>query len=713
MIKGWQNQEYQRHFVEVGAAELVARALKNHTGDRELVAACCAAIFVLAFASKETQARLAALGVCERVVAAMAQYEDDAEVQSRGCGAIYSLSLSNKDTQHLLCTLQAPAAVLNALHRFLDDTSVAISAADALMSLSCDNRLGQDLLGSGDGTRAELADQGACELLAALLDRYAAERDVTYACLDAVMKLAIDNPENRLRFGAAGMCRKVMDTFEPYQDDELFLLVALTAVYTMAENQKENQVRLLEGDGAHALIAILQRHEGSQDIVSVGLDVLFALTYDAVDGPNTAGHPALRAAGCCPFILKMLQIYPDSPEVYGPGLKAMACLLTSAENQAFITGPEWCAVVCDSMRHSLDLGDIPVLEIACRVVGNLALHSTENQACLREEGACAMVCECLRQRFSRWEAVEATADLAYNCPDTREELGRLGAVAQVVRFLERNADDAVCVDIAFLALTNLVNDSPSNAARLQAETVEAAEGGRAGESHGMSVYAFLTHVLATATLEAESASILMMALIIFCANNPAVQSEAGEAGPCEAALDKLRQHAEDAVVARQVVQLMSDLVAGHTQNQDRMRNHGGLELLVELLPGFTEDPLDAARWLLTATVLAEGNPTNQERLVDLQVPETALRLQRAFPDDDILLDSVLGCLASLAANNRRYVYPMPCCGLGAFLVLDRHWFDAHFPLHPHTTGTKTTLGRWAPASWCARSRPRASRTNTS
>ncbi len=191
----------------------------------KVVAACFEAIFVIAFSSKETQGRLSSLGVCERVVQAMGTHMEDLEVQARGCGAIYALSLSNKQTQLRLCQAKAPAACLNALHRYMDDPSTALSAADAFMSMSCDNKLGQDLLGSGEGAGAELNGKGACELLADLVDRYENDRDVMYAGLDAVMKLAIDNPENRLRFGAAGMCRKVMDAFEQYQDDEIFLLV--------------------------------------------------------------------------------------------------------------------------------------------------------------------------------------------------------------------------------------------------------------------------------------------------------------------------------------------------------------------------------------------------------------------------------------------------------------------------------------------------------
>lgn len=230
VLKGWQNEEYLRHFLEVGAAELIAAALEAHASNSKVVAACLAAIFVIAFPSKETQRRLASLGVCERVVQAMGTHTEDLEVQARGCGAIYALSLSNKQTQLHLCQAKAPAACLKAMHRYMDDPSTALSAADAFMSLSCDNKLGQDLLGSGEGAEAELDGKGACELLADLVDRYESDRDVVYAGLDAVMKLAIDNPDNRLRFGAAGMCRKVLDALEQYQDDEILLLVRIEGV---------------------------------------------------------------------------------------------------------------------------------------------------------------------------------------------------------------------------------------------------------------------------------------------------------------------------------------------------------------------------------------------------------------------------------------------------------------------------------------------------
>lgn len=35
-----------------------------------------------------------------------------------------------------------------------------------------------------------------------------------YAALDAVMKLAIDNPLNRLRFGRVDMCDRVLEGLE-------------------------------------------------------------------------------------------------------------------------------------------------------------------------------------------------------------------------------------------------------------------------------------------------------------------------------------------------------------------------------------------------------------------------------------------------------------------------------------------------------------------
>lgn len=37
-----------------------------------------------------------------------------------------------------------------------------------------------------------------------------------YAALDAVMKLAIDNPLNRLRFGRVDMCDRVLEGLDRY-----------------------------------------------------------------------------------------------------------------------------------------------------------------------------------------------------------------------------------------------------------------------------------------------------------------------------------------------------------------------------------------------------------------------------------------------------------------------------------------------------------------
>lgn len=56
-----------------------------------------------------------------------------------------------------------------------------------------------------------------------------------------------------------------------------------------------------------------------------------------------------------------------------------------------------CLLYKQSMIHALEARDIPVLEICCRVVGNLALHSSDNQVVLREGDVCHMVCECLRR----------------------------------------------------------------------------------------------------------------------------------------------------------------------------------------------------------------------------------------------------------------------------------------------------------------------------
>ena len=49
------------------------------------------------------------------------------------------------------------------------------------------------------------------------------------------------------------------------------------------------------------------------------------------------------------------------------------------------------------MAHALEARDVAVIEISCRVVGSLALHSPTNQLAIQGAGGCKMVCECLRR----------------------------------------------------------------------------------------------------------------------------------------------------------------------------------------------------------------------------------------------------------------------------------------------------------------------------
>ena len=86
-------------------------------------------------------------------------------------------------------------------------------------------------------------------------------------------------------------------------------------------------------------------------------------------------------------------------------------------------------------------------------------------------------------------------------------------------------------------------------------------------------------------------------------------------------------------------------------------------MLWRLLPEFSRDPLDAARWLLASSVLADGNPINQERFVELGVSAKTMELHQQFPEHEEVLDSALGCLTALAANN--FSHPDHIGSLGA------------------------------------------------
>lgn len=125
------------------------------------------------------------------------------------------------------------------------------------------------------------------------------------------------------------------------------MLVTLTALYTLAEGCADNQARLVQGGNAAFLVELLDRHSGSQDLMSIGPDLLFALLYDERSGGTRLDHHArLREAGACELVVRLLAEYSNVPLVYGPALRAMAGLLLSKDNQDRLGGQEGCTVVC-------------------------------------------------------------------------------------------------------------------------------------------------------------------------------------------------------------------------------------------------------------------------------------------------------------------------------------------------------------------------------
>lgn len=218
----------------------------------------------------------------------------------------------------------------------------------------------------------------------------------------------------------------------------------------------------------------------------------------------------------------------------------------------------WCVNVCVGKSLIVSTGLSQSLQFEAKV---LTSHSSlSSHTHLRSN-----------RGFSKWEALEATADLAYNCPENREELGQHDAIHLVVKSIERvsqqiairaclcsdlsppsfhpqqqNLEDPVTLDIACMALTNLVQDSPENVSRLEGQTLRIR-----GRDRRISIYVLLTTILPDKTVRGERSCIIMMALSILCANNSEAQTQAGNAGACQIVVDKIRSEIHDGTVVRQ------------------------------------------------------------------------------------------------------------------------------------------------------------------
>lgn len=133
-----------------------------------------------------------------------------------------------------------------------------------------------------------------------------------------------------------------------FDSEEEFVLVALTALYTLTDNCKENQIRVLAhggGTGGALLVDLIERHSSNRDLLSVGLEAIFSLTYDRDEGAQLDHQSALREARVCELLLRLLKSHGSDAEVYATAIKVAACLVASPESAERLGGAEGCGAI--------------------------------------------------------------------------------------------------------------------------------------------------------------------------------------------------------------------------------------------------------------------------------------------------------------------------------------------------------------------------------
>lgn len=124
--------------------------------------------------------------------------------------------------------------------------------------------------------------------------------------------------------------------------------MALTALYTLTDNCKENQSRVLAhggGTGGALLVDLIERHSSNRDLLSVGLEAIFSLTYDRDEGAQLDHQSALREARVCELLLSLLKSHGSDAEVYATAIKVAACLVAAPESAERLGGAEGCGAI--------------------------------------------------------------------------------------------------------------------------------------------------------------------------------------------------------------------------------------------------------------------------------------------------------------------------------------------------------------------------------
>lgn len=294
------------------------------------------------------------------------------------------------------------------------------------------NIAGVAMLNQNTDAMADFLDDGACETMISIMNKYAASSEIiAYYCCLTICMLAWSLREMKEFLGEIGACELVVFCTSMHVGDPLVSEFGSGAIGLLAKHNNSNSFRLAESGACDVISQVGNfgfnvRHDKCIDVAT---NVCHAICQLA----EATNAKRLLECGADCLIVELLKIHKKDEEFASAAVKALCSLaslnFSHREELGRVGG---CELVIDvSYLHDI----VTLSRDACEAILHLSL-SSNNSVKLGEAGACGMLCYSLKMKLMDYEfgaeicsgAMLNLATYGYNAKANREKLTISGAV---------------------------------------------------------------------------------------------------------------------------------------------------------------------------------------------------------------------------------------------------------------------------------------------
>eukprot|EP00929_Paragymnodinium_shiwhaense_P092210 TRINITY_DN52090_c0_g1_i1.p1 TRINITY_DN52090_c0_g1~~TRINITY_DN52090_c0_g1_i1.p1 ORF type:complete len:513 (+),score=106.90 TRINITY_DN52090_c0_g1_i1:79-1617(+) len=355
--------------LELGGIERICTALTTHCGAEGTVAKGCGALWSIAIGRPKCKEIIGMHGGIEEVCTALVVHPTSVEVQMTGCAALWSLTCNMPNNK-------AIAASACAVQRVCNTLKVHLPAADgssngpghSLQTQLLLARLALGAMGCICGlpqTRRQVGQFQGIDLVMRALRLFPHEGAVQEQACAALCSIATDDRENQVQILEKGGIELIAKSMSLHEQDELVTEQACAALAALACLPECREV-IGKAGIAQQIVAAMRVHSGCTGVQTAGIAAFRNLSLDE-DSQAVVG-----ASGGIERICSGMRLHRDHSRIQYQGCAALRSVACNLDNREVAANHGGLELVCRAMEIYKE--DAILQAEACAALHNLSCN---------------------------------------------------------------------------------------------------------------------------------------------------------------------------------------------------------------------------------------------------------------------------------------------------------------------------------------------------